>query len=147
MRRDWEQAIGRDDVGTLARLLDEGVDINARDAHGQTGVMLAASSASPRAAAFLVERGADLDHTAKYHLSALMLAVIRDAPAIVRVLVAGGADLSIRGSGAPGFHDKTALDLAEAAGHTTIAAMLREAERGRKRPPRGDDPTATEAPR
>jgi len=32
-----------------------------------------------------------------------------------RVLVAAGADLSVCGSGAPGFHEKTALDLAEAA--------------------------------
>jgi len=127
MRRDWEEAVRRDDVSTLAQLLDEGVDIDARDAHGQTGVMLAVSSAATRAVAFLAERGADLDHTAKYHLSALMLAVIRDEPAIVRVLLAAGADPSIRGSGAPGFHEKTALDLAEAAGRAEIAAILREA--------------------
>jgi ankyrin repeat protein len=134
MRQDWEQAVRGDDVSTLARLLDEGADMDARDAHGQTGVMLAVSSAATRAAAFLVARGAALDHTAKYHLSALMLAVIRNEPAIVRVLVTAGADLSIRGSGAPGFHEKTALDLAEAAGRTEIAAILREAGRGRKQP-------------
>jgi ankyrin repeat protein len=126
VQTDWAHAIRRDEVSVLARCLAEGADINARDAHGQTGVMLAALSAAPRAAAFLAERGADLNHTAKYNLSALMLAVIRDDPAIVRVLVAAGADLSIRGSGAPGFHEKTALDLAEAAGRTEIAAILRE---------------------
>ena len=132
MRQDWEQAIRRDDVSTLARLLDEGADIDARDAHGQTGVMLAVASAATRTAAFLVERGAALDHTAKYHLSALMLAVLRDQPAIVRMLVTAGADVSIRGSGAPGFQEKTALDLAEAAGRPEIAAILREASDRRK---------------
>jgi uncharacterized protein len=134
MRPDWEQAIRGDDVSMLARLLDEGADIDARDAHGQTGVMLAVLSAAPRAAAFLVERGAALDHTAKYRLSALMLAVLRDQPAIVRTLVAAGADLSIRGSGAPGFHGKTALELAEGAGRTEIARILREARDGQEPP-------------
>src|SRR5512138_2094421 len=134
MRPDWERAVRHDDVDTLARLLEEGADIDARDAHGQTGVMLAVSSGALGAVAFLVARGAALDHTAKYHLSALMLAVVRDEPAIVRILATAGADLSIRGSGAPGFHGKTALDLAEAAGRGEIAAILREASRG-PRPP------------
>jgi ankyrin repeat protein len=133
VRPDWEQAIRGDDVSRLARFLDEGADIDACDAHGQTGVMLAVLSAAPSAATFLVERGAALDHTAKYRLSALMLAVLRDQPEIVRVLVAAGADLSIRGSGAPGFDGKTALDLAEGAGRTEIASILREA-RDRQEP-------------
>jgi len=127
MRHEWEQAVRGDDVITLARLLDDGADLDARDAHGQTSLMLAVSSGSAGAAAFLVGRGAALDHTAKYHLSALMLAVLRDQPAIVRLLVTAGADVSIQGSGAPRFHGKTALDLADAAGRTEIAAILREA--------------------
>lgn len=125
MRRDWEEAVRRDDVSTLARLLADGADIDARDAHGQTGVMLAALHGSARVAAFLAERGADLDHTAKYRLSALMLAAIRNQPTIARALVDAGADPTIRGTGAPGFHGKTALDLAEAAGHVEVAAVLR----------------------
>ena len=129
MRGDWERAVRSDDVATLARLLDEGADIDARDGHGQTGVMLAVLSRARAAATFLAGRGAGLDHTAKYHLSALMLAVIRDEPEIVSALVQAGADPTIRGSGAPGFEGKTALDLAEAAGRAAIAQILREAER------------------
>jgi hypothetical protein len=60
-----------------------------------------------------------------------MLAVIGNQPTIVRALVAAGADLTIRGTGAPGFHEKTALDLAEAAGYEEITAILRV---GRPRP-------------
>jgi len=56
-----------------------------------------------------------------------MLAVIRNQPVIVRALVEVGADLAIQGRGAPGFSGKTALDLAEAAGHADIAAVLRAA--------------------
>ena len=130
MRPDWDRAVRHDDVGTLRRLLEEGADIDARDAHGQTGLMIAAASGAVGAAALLVERGAALDHTAKHHLSALMLAVVRGEPAIVRALAAAGADRSLRGSGPPGFHGKTALDLAEAAGRTEIVAILREAGRG-----------------
>lgn len=127
MHRGWEEAIRRDDASTVARLLEEGADIDARDAHGQTGVMLAALHGSTRVAALLAARGADLDRTAKYRLSALMLAAIRNQPLIARTLVVAGADVTIRGSGAPGFHGKTALDLAEAAGHTEVAALLRDA--------------------
>jgi ankyrin repeat protein len=54
-----------------------------------------------------------------------MLAAIRNQPTIARALVDAGADPTIRGTGAPGFHGKTALDLAEAAGHAEVAAVLR----------------------
>ena len=64
-----------------------------------------------------------------------MLAVIRNQPAIVRALVAAGADLMMRGTGAPGFHEKTALELAEATEYEEIAASLRA---GRPRPGRAN---------
>jgi hypothetical protein len=64
----------------------------------------------------LIERAALLDHTAKYGLSAIMLAVVNGHVEIVRLLAQACADLALHGSGAPGFHDKTALDLAEARG-------------------------------
>jgi hypothetical protein len=41
------------------------------------------------------------------------------------VLVDAGADQSVRGKGAPGFFNKTALELAEAA-YPEIAGMLRQ---------------------
>ena len=74
--------------------------------------MVAARDGRTAAAQFLVGRGADLNHTAKFHLTALMIAVINGRVAIVRALVDAGADLTVRGSGAPGFHDRDALDLA-----------------------------------
>jgi ankyrin repeat protein len=56
-----------------------------------------------------------------------MLAVINGRDAIVGLLVDAGADRTIRGTGAPGFADKTALDLAEAADRTIMVALLRDA--------------------
>jgi ankyrin repeat protein len=124
MTADWRRAIEDDDVEVLERLHRGGADLDALDAHGQSGVMLAALRGASKAAAWLVARGARLDHTAKYGLSALMLAVINDRPEIVRILIDAGADRTLRGVGAPGFSGKTALDLATAAGRTDIARMI-----------------------
>ena len=82
---------------------------------------------------WLVDHGAALDHTAKYGLSALMLAVIGVRADVVRTLTAAGANLCLRGTGAPGFTAKTALDLAVARGDSDMVEILRtHAARRRK---------------
>ncbi|MGD9904839.1 MAG: ankyrin repeat domain-containing protein [Vicinamibacterales bacterium] len=132
MTRDWEAAVARGVVAELADLLARGADIDARDAHGQTAVMRAASAGDARVVEFLAIHGADLDHAAKYGLSAVMLAAIGGHAEVVRVLVAAGADLERRGIGAPGFAGRTAHDLAVAHGDAAVAALLQ--------PPSGDPP-------
>ena len=112
MTRDWENAVRRESIDELVRLENLGADINAVDRHGQTALMLAAAQGSDAVVGWLIERGAALNHTAKYGLTALMLAVIRGHVEVVRRLAAAGANLNIRGTGAPGFAGKTALDLA-----------------------------------
>lgn len=112
MNARWKAAIRADDVETLAALLSEGVDIDAKDEHGQTGLMIAARDGRTAVVEFLIGRRAALDHRAKFNLTALMLAVVNSRVAIVNALVEAGADLSVRGSGAPGFEGKTARDLA-----------------------------------
>ena len=72
----------------------------------------------------LLDAGAQLDHTAKYRLSALMLAVLNRHHEIVRMLIAAGADLTLKGSGAPGFAGKTALDLATQSGDDEMVRLL-----------------------
>lgn len=114
MEPAWEHAATRGDVEAARRLLEAGVNINARDRYGQTALMLAAHRGHVALVELLVEKGADLNVTAKYRLSALMLAVVAGHVEIARQLVRAGADVSIRGSGAPGFDGKTAYDLAVA---------------------------------
>ena len=129
MKKEWKEAIQRDDVERLGRLLNSETDINMRDRYGQTALMIAARDGRSSAVRFLVANGAALDHTAKYGLSAVMLAVINGHVDTVRILAEAGADLEIRGTGAPGFEGKTAVDLATAQSRFDMVEILRK---GRK---------------
>jgi len=128
MRDDWRKAAIAGNRAAIERLFAEGADLDARDRHGQTALMLAALHGRGEVARALLERGADPDVTAKYGLSALMLAVINRHEGIARRLVDAGADTLIRGTGAPGFAGKTAAMLAADGGLDDLAAFIAEAE-------------------
>ncbi|MFZ5877216.1 MAG: ankyrin repeat domain-containing protein [Nitrospirota bacterium] len=125
MRVAWEDAIRRGDVRTVCELIARGVDVNARDRYGQTGLMLAAHAGHRRIVETLIAHRADPNVTAKFGLSALMLAVVAGHPDIARLLAKVGADLALRGTGAPGFANKTAYDLAVERGMSEVSAELK----------------------
>lgn len=77
----WEEAVRRGDADVMRDLLSRGIDPNARDPHGQTGLMLAAHAGHLAAVQLLVDHRVDFNVTAKFGLSAVMLAVL---PAIRR---------------------------------------------------------------
>ena len=129
MTREWEEAVHRGSLDDLKQLAEGGADINARDRHNQTALMLAATEGHTAVVEWLVRRGAALDHSAKYGLSALMLAVVRGHGEIVRVLADAGADVTLRGTGAPGFAGLAALDLAVAKNNREMIDVLAAAER------------------
>ena len=108
----WHGAVKRGDVQTVRDVLDLGADVNARDRHGQTALMLAAHAGHLALVEVLVGRGASLNTTAKHGLSALMLAVVAGHEDVALLLADAGAEHSLRGTGAPGFAGKTACDLA-----------------------------------
>lgn len=120
----WQDAIERGDVDAIRELLGRGADVDALDRYGQTALMLAARAGGADVVAALIEGGADLNVTAKFGLSALMLAVVNGHTAVALLLARAGCDLSLRGSGAPGFADKTARDLAAAQGLDELSAEL-----------------------
>jgi uncharacterized protein (DUF924 family) len=128
MIKAWSDAITRGDADAVRDLLRRGVEVDARDRHGQTALMLAAHAGHRDVVAALVEYGAALDVTAKYGLCALMLAVVAGRPEMARHRARAGADPSRRGTGAPGFAGKTARDLALARGDDALAAELVEPE-------------------
>jgi ankyrin repeat protein len=129
LKREWEEAVLRGSLDELQRLSAGGADIDARNGKGQTSLMLAAAEGHAPVVEWLAERGAALNHTTKYGLSALMLAVVRGHIDVVRKLTDAGASVSLRGTGAPGFSEKTALDLAAARGDPEMVEILRSAAR------------------
>ncbi len=121
----WEDAIKRGDIQIVLDLLVRGTDVNARDRYGQTALMLAAHAGHSEVVEILIAHRANLNITAKFGLSALMLAFVAGHPEIARLLAKAGADLSLRGSGAPGFADKTAYNLALERGMLELSAELK----------------------
>jgi len=120
----WEAAIRNGSVESIRAMLETGADVDSRDAHGQTGLMLSARAGNRDVVELLIAHGAALDVVGKFGLSALMLAVVNKHAEVARLLVRAGADRSLRGSGAPGFAGKTARDLALAGGMDALAAEL-----------------------
>ena len=108
----WEQAVRGGDAETVRTLLARGTDIDSRDRYGQTALMLAAHAGQREIIETLIAHRANLNVTAKFDLSALMLAIVAGHEEVAILLAQSGADLTLRGSGAPGFADKTAYDLA-----------------------------------
>jgi ankyrin repeat protein len=133
MYRDWQEAAARGDVAALRALLDEGADVDARDRHGNTALMIAAHKNHLEAVRALAAAGADLDRTAKYGLSALMLAIIAGNDEVAMALIGLGANTELRGTGAPGFAGKSALDLAEELGSNQVARDLHRSSGARGR--------------
>lgn len=121
----WEDAIKRGDVEVVRDLLLRGIDVDAKDRYGQTGLMLAAHAGHRQLVETLVAHRANLNVTAKYGLTALMLSIMAGQEDIARLLAKAGADLSLRGTGAPGFANQTAADLAAARGLRELAVELK----------------------
>ncbi len=127
----WGSAVRAGDADAVRAQVAAGADVNARDGHGQTGLMVAAHCGHEAVVRVLVDAGAQLDASAKYGLTALMLAVVAGHESVARLLAEAGADLTPRGTEAPGFAGKTAHDLAAARGMHALAARLAP----RTRPP------------
>lgn len=125
MAAGWEDAINRGDVQDVRDLLERVTDVDARDCHGQTALMLAAQAGHREVVEALIAHRANLNTTAKYGLSALMLAIVARHTEVVRLLADAGTDLSLRGTGAPGFAGKTAYDLAVERDMRELSASLK----------------------
>jgi ankyrin repeat protein len=124
--KEWESAVRNGDLADLQRQITAGADVNARDRYGQTGLMLAAQAGHTEIVDALIAANADLNQTAKFTLTALMLAILAGRQEAARRLVEAGADVRVKGTGAPGFFGKTALDLATERGYSDLAERMRD---------------------
>src|SRR5262249_26087535 len=87
-------AIQDADVHAVLKLIDDGADVNARDAEGNTPLILAAFYAGPECVALLLEKGADANAANQAGVTALVRAATNYEKA--RLLVAAGADVRVR---------------------------------------------------
>jgi serine/threonine protein kinase/ankyrin repeat protein len=112
----------------VARLLERGADVNARDEEGRTALMLISMEYRPDRiilpmAEALLKGSADINARDRNARTPLMYAVRHKQRATVDFLLRHGADLSAQDS-----NGETALDLATRLGFTDIARTLSAAE-------------------
>jgi hypothetical protein len=83
------------DEDTVRALIAVGTDVNARDAHDRTALMIAAENGHGAVASILLENGADPNAVGR-HVgdTALMNAAYRGHADIVTVLIGHGADVN-----------------------------------------------------
>jgi hypothetical protein len=112
-------AAHRGDRRAVARLIEQGIPLEAKDHDGYTALMYAANAGQEEAAGILLAKGADPNATDNQLSTPLMFAAQHDHATVVSQLLAAGADASARGS-----HGLTALDFARQNGHHRTADVL-----------------------
>ena len=91
---DLVTAIRDGDAQAVRKLIDNGADVNARDAEGNTPLILASFYASPTCVALLLENGADANAANKAGVTALHRAATNYEK--TRLLVDAGAKVRVR---------------------------------------------------
>src|SRR6516164_315006 len=87
-------AIRAADAQAVRKLLDNGADVNGRDAEGNTPLILASFYASPKCVALLLEKGADANAANQAGVTALIRAATSYEK--TRSLVDAGAEVRVR---------------------------------------------------
>lgn len=114
---DFFSAIQRDDPAKVRELLGRGFDANTVDTKGRSGLYLALSEPSPKAAQVLVDWSkTDVNRLNASGESALMIAALKGNLELATKLIEKGADINKTGW--------TPLHYAASSGHLAIIAML-----------------------
>ncbi len=91
---DLVTAIRNADALAVGRMLDAGADVDARDAEGNTPLILASLYANPECVELLIENGANVNAANKAGATALIRAATSYEK--TRLLVAAGAKVQVR---------------------------------------------------
>jgi ankyrin repeat protein len=94
MAAELVTAIRNADEQLIRKLLDNGADVNARDAEGNTPLILASFYASPECIELLIDQGADVNAANKAGATALIRAATDYEK--THLLVAAGANVRVR---------------------------------------------------
>ena len=117
-------AAKKNDTAKLAKLLDDGEDINARDRQKNTPLLEALLAKNVDAAKLLIKRGAELEVANKDFQTPLLLASTRGSVEIVEALLTGGADPEYRNP--TNWSDNPPLFMACYRGHDEVIRLLVE---------------------
>jgi hypothetical protein len=115
---DMLQAMEQNDVATVMRLLQRGMDVNTSDRSGNTLLMLAARNGEETMLDYLLQNRANLSKRNKYGDTALMLAALAGRLTVVEKLVTAGAEVD-----PPGI-SWTPLSYAAFNGHVPVMRFL-----------------------
>ena len=111
------------DLTTLKRLVEEGVNLEARDGpHGWTALIWAASGGKLGCLELLIAKGAKLDAISNDKWTALHQAALCGRAPCVEALLKAGADARLKNK-----DGDTALDVAQEWGKTQVIALLENA--------------------
>jgi uncharacterized protein len=106
------------DEEALSTILEQNINVSAKDDQGQTALINAVRAGHARAAEVLARYGA-LEERDKHSYSALMWAAMNGDTECLNVLIAAGADLE-----AKTVYGATPLMLAARNGHMSIIGLL-----------------------
>jgi ankyrin repeat protein len=118
--RGLHTAAAQGDAGEITRLATSGSNLNARDPHGRTPLMVAAFKRSLPAVKALIEAGADLNLLDNQAYDVITIASVLDDVDIVKLAIASGGDTRAVTSPYKG----TALIAAAHLGHAEVVAAL-----------------------
>ena len=118
------QADADGDIEEVKALLDQGVDINAKDDGGRTQLHRASLGGHEKLVRLLISKGADVNvqEDQGFRATPLHHAVHRDHRDIVEILLAHGADIDIKDR-----NGRTPLDMAKRRGNAEIVEILTKA--------------------
>ncbi|MDA0999718.1 MAG: ankyrin repeat domain-containing protein [bacterium] len=118
--RGLHAAAAKGDAAEIGRLAKGGANLNARDGHGRTPLMVAAYGGHHAAARSLIESGADLNARDQARYDVITIAAVANDLKMLRIAIAAGANTGLITSP----YDGTALIAAAHLGHAEIVQAL-----------------------
>ena len=83
-------------INKIKRLIEMGADVNFKDAHGQSPLLLAVNWSNKALVEILISAGADVNTVDRCGDSPLEVAVYRDNVPISKLLISAGADVNAK---------------------------------------------------
>jgi ankyrin repeat protein len=118
---ELHDAAQKGDIVKVRQLLEQGMDVNARDNYKDTPLHEAVDRANTDVAKLLIEKGADVNARGHHQKTPLHKAAIRANTDVAKLLIEKGADVNARDNS-----QWTPLDHAAVVGNTDVAKLLIE---------------------